>query len=210
MLIQAVLFGLVLLGIILLGVKLGMKIEELEVQVFFWILYGVSILTFLMALFCGYIYYVFRKKTGPLGPQGFQGEPGEMGDPGTCDQNLCRGRTLAILIGKLIEKHNQKPLTSDIKDMICGYITKTPDTQTPVSEILKNWNLLDVKTYSDILTSQLSQQDVVENAGQFKTVINNSKTKFNNYALGDLNQPKHLPEIPEANEPARCINQTQT
>ena len=139
MLIQAVLFGLVLLGIILLGVKLGMKIEELEVQVFFWILYGVSILTFFMALFCGYIYYVFRKKTGPLGPQGFQGEPGEMGDPGTCDQNLCRGRTLAILIGKLIEKHNQKPLTSDIKNMICGYITKTEQGDPPkvVSEILK-------------------------------------------------------------------------
>ena len=88
-----------------------MKIEELEVQVFFWILYGVSVLTFFMALLCGYIYYVFRKKTGPLGPQGFQGEPGEMGDPGTCDQNLCRGRTLAILIGKLIEKAELLPLS---------------------------------------------------------------------------------------------------
>ena len=28
-----------------------------------------------MALFCVYIYYVFRRKVGPLGPQGFQGNP---------------------------------------------------------------------------------------------------------------------------------------
>ena len=198
MLIQAVLFGLVLLGIILLGVKLGMKIEELEIQVFFWILYGVSILTFFMALLCGYIYYVFRKKTGPLGPQGFQGEPGEMGDPGTCDQNLCRGRTLAILIGKLIEKHNNKPVTTFIKDRICGYITKTPHptSQISVSEILKYWDLLDVKTYSDIFTSQLSHSDVVvENADQLKTVIDGSASKFNNYAIGPSNQQKHLPEM---------------
>ena len=196
MLIQAVLFGLVLLGIILLGVKLGMKIEELEVQVFFWILYGVSILTFFMALFCGYIYYVFRKKTGPLGPQGFQGEPGEMGDPGTCDQNLCRGRTLAILIGKLIEKHNQKPLTPEIKSKICGYITKTPNTRTPVSEILKNWDLLDVKTYSDILTSQLSLEDIVETDGQLQNVIDSSARKFNgNYPIGTPNDLKRLPPM---------------
>ena len=203
MLIQAVLFGLVLLGIILLGVKLGMKIEELEVQVFFWILYGISVLTFFMALLCGYIYYVFRKKTGPLGPQGFQGEPGEIGDPGTCDQNLCRGRTLAILIGKLIEKHNQKPLTSDIKDMICGYITKTPNTETSVSEILKNWDLLDVKTYSDILTSQLSRHDVVETPQLLKTVIDGSASKFNNYAIGPSNQQKHLPDMTPT---IKCIN----
>ena len=198
MLIQAVLFGLVLLGIILLGVKLGMKIEELEVQVFFWILYGVSVLTFFMALLCGYIYYVFRKKTGPLGPQGFQGEPGEMGDPGTCDQNLCRGRTLAILIGKLIEKHNKKPLTTQIKNIICGYITKTSNGNPSiiVSEILKNWDLLDVKTYSDILTSQLSRHDVV-GTPQLKTVISSSASKFNNYAFGPSNQIKHLPEMGE-------------
>ena len=93
----------------------------------------------------------------------------------------------------MIEKHNQKPLTSDIKDMICGYITKTPDTQTPVSEILKNWDLLDVKTYSDILTSQLSQQVIVETPVQLKSVMDGSASKFNNYALGDLNRPKRLP-----------------
>ena len=46
MLIQVVSFGLILVGIILLGVKLGVEIKDLEVQVFFWVLYGVSVLTF--------------------------------------------------------------------------------------------------------------------------------------------------------------------
>ena len=192
MLIQAVLFGLIIIGIILLGVKLGIAIDEMEMQVFFWILYGVSILTFFMAVLCGYIYYVFRKKTGPLGPRGFQGEPGKKGDPGTCDQNLCRGRTLAILMAKLIEKHNKKPITKDIKNRICGYITITT-TARKVSEILKNWDLLDVKTYSDIFTQQLSFQDgLVEDQNSLELVINGSAAKFNNYAQGTS---KYLPDM---------------
>jgi hypothetical protein len=195
MLVQAVLFGLIIIGIILLGVKLGIAIDEMEMQVFFWILYGVSILTFFMSLLCGYIYYVFRKKTGPLGPQGFQGEPGGKGDPGNCDQNLCRGRTLAILMGKLIEKYNKKPITTTVKNLICGYITNTTygTPEKKVSEILKNWDLLDIKTYSDIFTQQLSfQNGIVEEQNILKEVVDGSASKFNDYARGTL---KHLPNM---------------
>ena len=66
-----------------------------------------------------------------------------------------------------------------------------------VNEILKNWDLLDVKTYSDILTSQLSRHDVVGTPQQLKTVISSSASKFNNYAFGPSNQIKHLPEMGE-------------
>ena len=60
------------------------------------------------------------KKTGPLGPQGFQGELSEGLVTGTCGKKICaNGRTLKLFyFGKLIEKHNQKPLTSDIKNKI--------------------------------------------------------------------------------------------
>ena len=164
MLIQVVSFGLVLVGIILLGVKLGVEIKDLEVQIFFWVLYGVSVLTFFMVILCGYIYITFRKKTGPLGPQGFQGEPGKEGDPGNCDQNLCRGRTFAIMLEKLIEKYNKKPVSTALKKKICGYITKTDRTTgtetVKVNEILKYWDLLDVKTYHDIFQQQLSYLDM--------------------------------------------------
>ena len=194
MLLQVVSFGLVLVGIILLGVKLGLEIKDLEVQVFFWVLYGVSILTFFMSLLCVYIYVTFRKKTGPLGPQGFQGEPGEEGDPGNCDQNLCRGRTLAIMLEKLIEKYNKKPVSTDLKKKICGYITLTDkDTNdtTKVGTILKNWNLLDVKTYHDIFQQQLSYLDGEVDGDNLLTVINGAKAKFNGYT-SDMD--KHLPD----------------
>ena len=83
MLIQVILVLLVIVGIILAGAKLGLKIKELEVQIFFWILYGVSIFTFFLFIMCGYIFYTFRNKTGALGPNGFQGEPGDKGEPGS-------------------------------------------------------------------------------------------------------------------------------
>ena len=124
MLIQVILVLLVIVGIILVGAKLGLKIKELEVQIFFWILYGVSIFTFFLFILCGYIYYTFRNKTGALGPRGFQGEPGEKGDPGSCDQNLCRARTIAILMEKLVEKHNNSPVPSNVKKSICGFFFK--------------------------------------------------------------------------------------
>ena len=203
MLIQVILVGMLLIGIILLGVQLGVKIEELEVQVFFWILYGVSIVTLFMAILCGYIYYVFRKKTGPLGPQGFQGEPGEKGDPGTCDQNLCRGRTLAILMEKLIEKHNKTPVKSEIKNLICGYITiSNPRVSgTKVSDTLKEWDLLDVKTYSNIFQKQLSQNDgLIDDEATLRTVINGAKNKFNAYA----STSKQLPVMGDTGS-NRCI-----
>ena len=189
MLIQVILVGMLLIGIILLGVQLGVKIEELEVQVFFWILYGVSIITLFLAILCGYIYYVFRRKTGPLGPQGFQGEPGEKGDPGSCDQNLCRGRTLAILMEKLIEKHNKSPVKSEIKNLICGYITLS---NPKVSDTLKEWDLLDVKTYYNIFQKQLSQTDgLIDDESTLRIAINGAKSKFNAYA----NASKHLPDM---------------
>lgn len=178
MLIQVIFTGLILLGIILCGVHLGIKIKDLEAQIFFWILYGVSILTFFMALFCVYIYYVFRRKVGPLGPQGFQGNPGDDGDPGHCDQNLCRGRTLAILMEKLIEKKNKTPVSMDIKKIICGYIT---NSEPKVSEKLKNWNMIDITTYSNIFTKELEMKSGEITKDNIIPIINESATKFDNY-----------------------------
>ena len=189
MLIQVVFTGLILLGIILCGVHLGLKIKDLESQIFFWILYGVSILTFFMGLFCGYIYYIFRRKTGPLGPKGFQGNPGDDGDPGHCDQNLCRGRTLAILMEKLIEKQNKTPISSDIKKNICGFITKT---KPKVSEKLKNWDMVDITTYSNIFTKELALEDEITIIN-IKEIISKSAKKFNSY-IG--NNEKKIIDIP--------------
>ena len=185
MLIQVILVLLVIVVIILAGAKLGLKIKELEVQIFFWILYGVSIFTFFLFIMCGYIFYTFRNKTGALGPNGFQGEPGDKGDPGSCDQNLCRARTIAILMEKLVEKHNNSPVPSNVKASICGFLTMRnpnlpPETQIN-SEILKHWNLLDVKIFNDIFTQELAKVDGIINLpSELSAPINQTVSKFNN------------------------------
>ena len=201
MLIQVILVLLVIVGIILVGAKLGLKIKELEVQIFFWILYGVSIFTFFLFILCGYIYYTFRNKTGALGPRGFQGEPGEKGDPGSCDQNLCRARTIAILMEKLVEKHNNSPVPSNVKKSICGFLT-LPDTGPKNSDRLKKWNLLDVKIFNDIFTQELSKVDnIINEAQDLSTPIGGTVTKFNTQSNDDS---KHLVEFDINN---LCLNQ---
>ena len=201
MLIQVILVLLVILVIILAGVKLGLKIKELEVQIFFWILYVVSIFTFFLFILCGYIYYTFRNKTGALGPRGFQGEPGEKGDPGSCDQNLCRARTIAILMEKLVEKHNNGPMPSNVKNTICGFLTMANGGEKN-SEILKHWDLLDVKVFNDIFTQELSKVDNVINQEQdLSGPIRGTVTKFNTQSNDDS---KLLVEFVNTN---LCVNQ---
>ena len=56
---------------------------------------------------------------------------------------------------KLIEKHNKAPVKSEIKNLICGYITLT--TNPKVSDTLKEWDLLDVKTWQYISKTIISK-----------------------------------------------------
>ena len=115
---------MLLIGIILLGVSQGVKIEELSPGIFLDFYSGVSIVTLFLAILCGYIYYMFEK-TGPLGPQGFQGG-GRKGRQECVIRICCRGyKNLGIMVEKLIEKHNKAPVKSEIKNLICGYITLT-------------------------------------------------------------------------------------
>ncbi len=207
MLIQIALLGIVIVGIIFAGAKLGSKIKELEVQVFFWILYGVSIFTFFLMLLCGYIYYTFRKKIGSMGPRGFQGNPGKQGDPGTCDQNLCRSRTLSILLEKIIEKHNKKPVSSEIKNRICGYFNAAPPSGssdlTKNSEKLKFWNLMDVKVYRDIFTQQVSFIDGEVKESDLANIFNNSQGKFNQINPND--NTKNLNQYNNDTNTGKCV-----
>jgi len=179
MLIQAISAIGVIIGIILGGAKLGSSIKELELKVFFWILYGVSVFTLILVVICFYIFFIFRKKNGPLGPRGFQGEPGDLGDPGTCDQNLCRGRNLAIMMEKIIEKHNKKSVSTEIKKHICGFIN-TRDTATNInnSDVLKNWDLTDVKIFRDIFSQEVAKADEIDK-DNFGTIIDDTLTKWN-------------------------------
>lgn len=163
-----------IIGIILAGVKLADKIDDMEVKLFFWVLYGVSILTLFLVSVCVYIYISFRKKSGPLGPRGFQGNPGEQGDEGSCDQNLCRARTLAILMEKIIEEFNQKGVKPDIRKSLCGYVTHGDH-----SNILKKWNLMDVKIFRDVFTQQVNMEEGKITQNNIQNVLKKTSEKFN-------------------------------
>lgn len=193
MLIQVISAIGVIIGIILGGAKLGSSIKELELKVFFWILYGVSVFTLILVVICFYIFFIFRKKNGPLGPRGFQGEPGDLGDPGTCDQNLCRGRNLAIMMEKIIEKHNKKSVSTEIKKHICGFIN-TRDTATNInnSDVLKYWDLTDVKIFRDIFSQEVAKEDEINTTNFGTIIIVDTLTNWETY-VGEDNAKKLKP-----------------
>lgn len=172
MLIQIVSFVATILVIIVAGVKLGDTIKDLKMKIFFWILYGVSILTFILLVICCYIYYVFRRKGGPIGPRGFQGEPGDLGDPGSCDQNLCRSRTIAIMIEKIIENETQKPVSNDIKTGIMNFVHDNRDK-------FNKWDLKDVKIFKELFIREFLKTNVVTDLNEWNEIIRDTKTKFN-------------------------------
>ena len=167
----------IIIGILLAGLKLAQRIKDVDLKVFFWILYAVSILTFFLIALCIYIYVTFRKKSGPLGPRGFQGYPGDKGDEGRCDQNLCRARTLAVLMEKIIEDFNQKSVDQDMRNKLCGFVTYS-NGEKYHNNILKKWNLMDVKIFRDIFTKQVNSEDEVTNVN-LNGILKNTVNKFN-------------------------------
>ncbi len=172
-------FLAIIIGILLGGLKLAQRIKDIDLKVFFWILYAVSILTFFLIALCIYIYITFRKKTGPLGPRGFQGYPGDKGDGGRCDQNLCRARTLAVLMEKIIEDFNKKGVSEDMRKKICGFVTYLHEEDSiSHNDILKEWNLMDVKIFRDIFTKQVNSFDEVKD-GDIDNILKNTVKNFN-------------------------------
>lgn len=161
--------------IVIAGFKLANKLKDLEIKLFFWILYGISVFTLALLGLCIYIFVTFRKKTGALGPRGFQGIPGDEGDPGSCDQNLCRSRTLAILIEKKIEEFNQDPPDDIIKNKICGFVLHGNH-----QEIIKKWSLIDVKIFRDTLVKVINNQTNNINELTIDNILKTTIDKFNN------------------------------
>jgi len=169
----------VIIGMFMGGLKLAQRIKDIDLKLFFWILYGISILTFFLLGLCVYIYITFRKKSGPLGPRGFQGHPGDKGEDGKCDQNLCRARTLAVLMEKIIEDFNQKSVDKEIRKKLCGFVTH-PGGEISHTNILKKWNLMDVKIFRDIFTKQVNSINENEvDKDNLDSILKNTVTKFN-------------------------------
>jgi hypothetical protein len=160
----------VIFGFLLLGIKLSETIKEADNKLLFWILYGVTLLSFLQ-LIIGIIFFIkYRKKVGPLGPKGFMGLRGDKGDKGKCGKEeegkACRKKSLILLIEKNFRESLGRELNSEELKSIYNfvYINKyilsdsgkieiNTDTNKPLN--LDKTNYKDLNKFNSILISEI-------------------------------------------------------
>jgi hypothetical protein len=97
------------------GLELSKEIDEFIIYLLFWMLYIITIITFVnIGLVINY-YLNMKNKTGPPGPQGSTGDRGDKGDTGLCDEN-CRD--------SICEKEITDMITEGLKDKNNGEVVK--------------------------------------------------------------------------------------
>ena len=97
-----------ILGIIVaigVGLELSNEIDEFVIYVLFWMLYIVTIATFVNIVLVANYYLTMKNKDGPpglVGPDGDQGEKGKTGlcDPG-CRDSICETQLTELILNKL-------------------------------------------------------------------------------------------------------------
>lgn len=178
------------------GIRLAHTLKEVETQIFFWILYGISFLTVVQLAFCIFIFTTMSGKTGPGGPRGFQGPQGEIGTKGRCGQeekngagdyvNECKTRSLAIMIEKMVEEHNQETVDNAIKSYICGFVNHTRSDGNIRDNIRNYWNIDDLKLFHNFLQNEISKigEDIKINSDNTQTqsiqiILEKTVTNFN-------------------------------
>lgn len=94
-----------------LGLELSSGIEEFVIYVLFWMLYIITIVTFINIFLVVNYYLNMKKKTGPVGIEGPQGDRGEKGEVGLCDPK-CRDIICETQINDLILDELKKKITT--------------------------------------------------------------------------------------------------
>ena len=91
---------------------------------------------------------------------------------------------------KIIEDFNQKSVEQNIRKKLCGFVTH-PGGEISHTNILKKWNLMDVKIFRDLFTKQVNSVDEV-NDGNLNSILKNTVNKFNQEV--DEEKKMHKPE----------------
>jgi hypothetical protein len=113
--IYILLFGAI--GIIIaigVGLELSKTIEDFIVYFLFWLLYIITIATFINIIIVVNYYLVMKDKTGTPGTQGPVGDAGDSGDAGLCDP-ACRDSICENQILDMISTELQKKTTGSSK-----------------------------------------------------------------------------------------------
>ena len=102
-----------IIGIIIaigVGLEISKGIDEFTVSMLFWILYSITIITFINIILVWNYYQNMKDKKGPLGNTGKIGQRGEKGETGLCDTNcrdsICENALNELIIDKLKENNN--------------------------------------------------------------------------------------------------------
>ena len=159
----------VIFGFLLLGIKLSETIKEADNKLLFWILYIVTLLSFLQLTISIIFFIKYRKKVGPLGPRGFMGERGDSGDKGKCgdeeDGKACRKKSLMLLIEKNFRDSLGRELKSEelksIYDFV--YLGALPNVPNVPNRLNGEINLTsttyeDLNKFNSILISEIEIQ----------------------------------------------------
>ena len=83
------------------GIEIGKGIEEFVIYLLFWMLYIVTIATFINIILVVNYYLSMKDKTGPPGPKGPSGDRGDKGRAGLCDptcrDSICEKKILDMI-----------------------------------------------------------------------------------------------------------------
>jgi len=94
------------------GIELSKGIEEFIIYLLFWMLYIVTIATFINIILVGNYYLKMKDKTGIPGLKGSDGDQGDSGNTGLCDptcrDNICENQIMDMLNNELKNKENNK------------------------------------------------------------------------------------------------------
>ena len=92
------------------GISLSKGIENFIEYVLFWILYIVTLVTFINIILLGKFYFTMKNKSGIPGDRGPQGDSGDKGDIGICDpncrDNICANKLNELIVNKLTSANN--------------------------------------------------------------------------------------------------------
>jgi hypothetical protein len=106
-----------LIGIIIaigVGLELSSGIEDFVIYILFWMLYIITIATFINIILVGNYYLTMKDKTGPVGAQGPQGDQGDNGNTGLCDptcrDSICENQLIELITDSLKNKTTDSTL----------------------------------------------------------------------------------------------------
>tara|TARA_Y100000816_G_scaffold276212_1_gene245173 strand:+ start:4109 stop:5296 length:1188 start_codon:yes stop_codon:yes gene_type:complete len=95
-----------------IGVNLSSEIDDLILYFLFWLMYIISIGTFVGIGASIYFYSIMRHKKGPRGPRGDRGDKGDKGVSGDCNKNCSDDLCNDLIIKHIVEILNKKEINN--------------------------------------------------------------------------------------------------